>query len=159
MEDLKPCSIGELLHETCHKITYTKKLGTINVNDLSTEDWELLIWRTGISQVAMTAVCQHHYEGYITKYEKYHHFVCCDPLHQHSSKSVKNQLRTVNIDLARDIHSLLNISVIPGQKLCCNCCKTINESLNSKRECVVNISNSPSGTKKDSSDDTDDQTS
>ena len=37
----------------------------LNVNDRFSENRELFIWRTGISQVAMTTVCQHHYEGYI----------------------------------------------------------------------------------------------
>ena len=69
----------------------------LNVNDLFSEDRELLIWRTGISQMSMTTVCQHRYEGYILKYEKYNYFVCSDPLHQHSSKIVKKQLRTLNI--------------------------------------------------------------
>ena len=36
-------------------------------------------------------------DTYILKYEKYHHFVCSDPLHQLSSKIVKKQLRKVNI--------------------------------------------------------------
>ena len=49
MVTLEACSIGDFQDSLCHKTFYTHgKTGLIRVSELSKEDVELLIWRTGI---------------------------------------------------------------------------------------------------------------
>jgi len=120
--ELKPCSIGAFQNDDCHKVNFTRIMDLQNISELTSENQELLLWRSGSPESCET-VCAHHKVVYLTRYQTIQHLTCCNPFHHHK-KTVKGGLRIVSLDFAKKIKTKLpNLpsSVIPGQKLCTRC--------------------------------------
>ena len=80
------CSIGEIEGSECHNIVHTHgKIGILHVIELSKEDLELVIWRTGICKKMLKTICFHHLKLYIDKFSYLNPF-CCDPFGHHFGK-------------------------------------------------------------------------
>ena len=77
------CSVGKLLKEACHKLSYTRgKTGLKTVNEYSDDDKELIIWRSGLLEDPTNNICFHHEQTILYRYE---HFKkkCCNPHQVH----------------------------------------------------------------------------
>lgn len=112
------CDVGKITSTECHKTSYIKNKGIVNVSsDLSEEDKILLKLRTGATEELHT-ICFHHRSVYLKKFESLQR-KCCDPLRKHK-KPVRNTLRVVNLHQHNDL-LLKGLKVKPGEKLCCQC--------------------------------------
>ena len=80
------CSIGLVKEEVCHKQTYIKEMGLINVEDIDIQDKQIIIKRSGIQAIIET-ICFHHKYLLLNKYE-FLQKTCCDPFQEHK-KSIK----------------------------------------------------------------------
>ena len=81
---LPNCSFGENDESNCHSTIYTHgKSAILLITDLSTEDIDLLVWRTGVRKRNLKTICLHHQKIYLEKYSKLNPY-CCDPFNKHS---------------------------------------------------------------------------
>ena len=67
------CSLGNILGEQCHKRTYCATAALIRVDEMNSDERNLLALRSGIETVS-----QHHHKFFLVKYEEYQR-VCCNP--------------------------------------------------------------------------------
>ena len=62
MATFQLCSIAGFQDSLCHKIFHTHGiLGLIQASELSKEEVELLLWRTGINKNILDTICLHHH--------------------------------------------------------------------------------------------------
>ena len=61
------------------------KIGIKSINEISHDDIELLIWRTGIQKNKLNTVCLHHLKEYLDKFTTLNPS-CCDPFEHHADK-------------------------------------------------------------------------
>ena len=125
-ENLKKCSIGNHLEEECHLTVHTRSTDLKSFSDLTAEQVKLISMRTGISTSPDHEICLHHEQLILTRYS-YHQRSCCNPFNKHQ-KQVKGSLREVSLDITEDFNSI-NISVIPGKKICPTCRKELTRKL------------------------------
>ena len=86
MVTLQLCSIGEYQDSVCHKTFHTRgKIGVIQASELSKENIELVIWRTGIHKKSLNTICLHHHNQCLDKFTMLNPF-CCDPFRHHDDK-------------------------------------------------------------------------
>ena len=79
-------SIGEIEDSACHSTAHTHgKVGMLQIIELSKEDSELLIWRTGIHKKSLKTICLHHQKLYLDKFATMNS-LCCDPFGHHAEK-------------------------------------------------------------------------
>ena len=81
---LQSCSIGEIEGSVCHMHTHGK-IGIKSISEISHDDIELLIWRTGIQKNMLNTVCLHQLKEYLDKFTTLNPF-CCDPFEHHADK-------------------------------------------------------------------------
>ena len=87
---LHNCSFGEIDESICHTTSYTHgKSALLSITDLSTEDIDLLVWRTGIRKRNFKTICLHHQKIYLEKFSKLNSY-CCDPFSKHSVDNQQN---------------------------------------------------------------------
>ena len=80
---LQSCSIGRIEESVCHNLVHTHgKVGILPILELSKDDFELLVWRTGIRKNSLKTICLHHQKQYIDKFTLLNPY-CCDPLEHH----------------------------------------------------------------------------
>ena len=60
VEILESCSLGNLLGEVCHKLSYSKTSGLKLLVELSSNEKYLVIWRTGLEDSIGITICYHH---------------------------------------------------------------------------------------------------
>ena len=137
------CTLGRILEvtESCHKLSFSPKVGMISSDDLSEDEVKLIQYRSG---------CYHFVSGstiflqlkiyFVEKFEVEQRF-CCDPFGQHASK-VKSCLKVLELE---DVARFPFIKVIPGRK-CCNC--RYNQPKNHDKEQKEAISHPDYGSKK-----------
>ena len=83
---LQSCSIGRIEESVCHNLVHTLgKVGILPILELSKDDFELLVWRTGIRKNSLKTICLHHQKQYIDKFTLLNPY-CCDPLEHHIEK-------------------------------------------------------------------------
>ena len=75
------CSLGNILGEQCHKTTYCATAALIRVDEMNSDERNLLALRSGIEN-GIETVCQHHHKFFLVKYEEYQR-VCCNPFAIH----------------------------------------------------------------------------
>jgi hypothetical protein len=111
----EPCFVGGQLNDACHLLVYCRKKGFLSITDLSDDDRQLLLWRTGIESQpsSLERICLHHEALFLSRYESIQKF-CCDPFNVHT-KRVTKSLRVIDTALAEKLHAK------PGQKLCKAC--------------------------------------
>ena len=92
---LPSCSVGVVENSECHKMIHTHgKIGILEIIELSKEDIELLVWRTGIRKNSLKTVCLHHQKQYLDRFTALNPF-CCDPFGHHAGKkNYKGKLNT-----------------------------------------------------------------
>lgn len=83
METLEniPCSFGNLLGDTCHKTTYARLVGLMQLDELTSDEKELVLLRTGSNVTTdcnNLTLCKHHEQVLLRRYES-HQISCCDP--------------------------------------------------------------------------------
>ena len=78
MVTLQLCSIGEYQDFVCHETFHTRgKIGLIQANEVSKENIELVIWRTGIYMTSLNTICLYHHNQYLDKFtmlNKFRHY-------------------------------------------------------------------------------------
>ena len=85
---LNSCSIGRIEHSKCHEPAYTNgKVGILPINELSKEEVELIVWRTGIRKNSLKNICLHHQRQYLDKFTLLRPN-CCDPFEHHIEKKI-----------------------------------------------------------------------
>ena len=86
------CSIGKIEGSECHNKVHTHgKIGNSLTSELSKEDFDLLIWRTGIGKDNLKTICFHHQKLFLEKFTILNPF-CCDPFRCHTGKkSIKGK--------------------------------------------------------------------
>ena len=90
MTSLQPCSIGSILSEECHKLTLCRQVGFACLDNLSSDQKQLLEWRSGVILDEGNSLCYHHEKKYVSRYEYLQKF-CCDPLKLHKIQ-IKSKL-------------------------------------------------------------------
>lgn len=93
------CCIGGILKEDCDITSYTVDKKLYNISNLTTNEKELLLWRTGAPDSSQS-VCSHHKEVFLVRYEKNQKLSCCDPLQYHKKK-ITCDVRIVSLDFAK----------------------------------------------------------
>ena len=146
-EKLKNCSIGDHLKEDCHLTVHTRSTSLKSFSLLTTEQVNLLSLRTGISNNPELKICLHHEQAVLMRYTQYQRS-CCNPFQKHQ-KPIKGALREVSLDTAQDFKSM-NISVIPGKKICPTCRKELAIKLQAVNEKNEEIQESDSQMEKES---------
>lgn len=117
------CSIRLLSKSDCHTNVYTDSRTLFNINEISNEEKELLLWRTeGLITEANSNICAHHYSLLIKYYGM--NFKSCDPSKKHKI-NVKSSLHSISLLMAKDAKNKSSVSLVPGHKICSNCRKTI----------------------------------
>ena len=83
---LQSCSIGKVDESACHITVHTHgKIGLLPIIEISHENIELLVWRTGIRKNGLKTVCLHHLKQYLDKFTTLNP-LCCDPFGHHAEK-------------------------------------------------------------------------
>lgn len=127
-EKLEGCSIGLHLQEQCHKTSYVKKAGLVQADELDAEEIETLLLRTGLGEAGFDSVCLHHKCVYLVRYELMQ-IKCCDPYKVHkTNRPIKKHLRAIDLSLTRRAYQK-NLKLIPGKKICSNCIKKLNATI------------------------------
>lgn len=132
MEHIDKCYFGTRLNQECHLTSYTNKIGNHNLKDFSQEKVKILFLRAfstaeQLLQDESKQICYHHhakfFEYFASKQDK-----CCDPWGKHSS-AVKNSIREIQLDLSENCKLACQLDLIPGKKLCLNCCKSVDAKI------------------------------
>ena len=83
---LQSCSIEKVDKSACHMTVHThRKTGLLTIIELSHENFELLVWKTGIQKNALETVFLHQLIIYVDKFTILNPF-CCDPFGNHLEK-------------------------------------------------------------------------
>ncbi|KAG8180983.1 hypothetical protein JTE90_024731 [Oedothorax gibbosus] len=128
------CGIGIFLQDECHRLIYTRTSLLHNNSELSEENKELLLWRSGTLESSIQTVCSHHKEVFLRRYETSQNLVCCNPFKSHK-KGAKGSLRPVLLEFAKEIKlHTPELNVVPGQRLCTNCINKINHIIKTKTD-------------------------
>lgn len=114
------CSIGNFLSEECDKKTLVRTVGRIKIKDIQRSDQVLIERRTLYAFNDNDDICHHHEKYYLSRYESLQKY-CYDPNNVHMKKVTKGL--TVASDVVAD-----RFLMKPGQKLCVNCLKNVNEN-------------------------------
>ena len=137
------CTLGRILEvtESCHKLSFSPKVGMMSYDDLSEDEVKLIQYRSGCYHyVSGSTIFLHLKIYFVEKFEVEQRF-CCDPFGQHASK-VKSCLKVLELE---DVARFPFIKVIPGRK-CCNC--RYNQLKNHDKEQKEAISHPDYGSKK-----------
>ena len=112
------CSFGIILNSNCIS---RRKNEQIDIDDLSLMEVELIKLRSAIANFSeVTGICQHHKNQYVRDYSNSFR-KCADPLNIHQ-KIVKSNLHILTLE---EYKQITIYEVLPGQKICRNCVKTI----------------------------------
>ncbi len=82
------CSVGVLLGDACHKLTFCRKTGFHKLDSFPTEDREVIMWRSGLTILNIDANICYHHEQLMNKRYNLSHKTCSDPFKIHK-KDVK----------------------------------------------------------------------
>ena len=125
---LQNCSLGIFMNaeKDCHKINKdVSSRGLRMVSELSSENIQLLRWRTNLQQEDLITICHHHENIFLTNFENFQ-WKCCDPYKLHN-KVTRRSLRPISNSCAMQLNQL-GILVKPGEKLCPTCRKRCADS-------------------------------
>ena len=83
-------------------------------------------------------LCKYHYLDQFKFYSVRNDFQkCSDPCLRHK-KLIKTALRPITLELAQKVDKFTEHRVIPGQNLCTNCVKHLNEMIDSNEDTSYN---------------------
>lgn len=117
-EHLSVCVVGQSLNEECDII----------LNSLTSNDISLLCLRLpGLGNIEKGNICDHHSRRFLKYFSTYEQ-KCVDPFNKHT-RSVKTNLRIIDLQLVQDFKRANDTSLIPGQKVCTNCFKEIKNKI------------------------------
>ena len=118
LEILESCSLGNLLGEVCHKLSYSKTSGLKLLAELSSDEKYLVIWRTGLEDSIGSTICYHHEHTVLKRYASTK-TKCCNPFKK-EKHTARGSLREISLETAKEM-KILGINVTPGDKLCPAC--------------------------------------
>ena len=136
------CDVGKYgSDDSCHKLSYTRKVGVKDFSQLPEEQQDLVLWRAYLRDQKDTVqtICLHHEQYYLVRFpKKMEH--CCDPFEKHDTtsknKKTKGQV-LITLEMACQFESN-NKSVVPGRKICRTCQKQFEELLEASEETSSN---------------------
>ena len=105
------CSLGEIVSGKCDAET---------VQEVTNDEKRLLHLRTGHN---VADICTLHRKVYLQHYS-WTQKKCCDPLGHHPTKAVTRSLRVITDKMA-ERWSTDEITLVPGNKLCTLCRKSV----------------------------------
>lgn len=85
---MERCTIGTQLELECHKNTWCKRSGLLNISSFDKTTLDLLECRTGLFSIETGTICFHHEKEYLSRYESLQKY-CCDPFNKHTQKNIK----------------------------------------------------------------------
>ena len=103
-------------------MVYCKDNGYVTLKSLNSEEIECLRLRSGLEFQEGSEICLYHYHAYSNCYK-----VCCNllkNLNRSKSTRLKTTLKEISLKFAKEYGGL---NLIPGQKLCYMCKKTIED--------------------------------
>ncbi|XP_065067443.1 ARL14 effector protein-like [Rhopilema esculentum] len=122
------CSVGKKMGDPCHKLTFSRKVGSKRLDSIDCDVRELIFWRSGLSLINKDAdICLHHEQLLIKRYSLAQK-TCCNPFQIHK-KAAKGGLKEIKLSNAKDLVTR-GFDVVPGQKLCPSCTIRMNETKN-----------------------------
>ena len=110
----------------CHSLVYCKDTGYVTLKSLNNKEIECLRLRSGLEFQEEPEICLYQYHFYLKAYSN-RYKACCNPLKNHNctkSTRVKRTLEEISLKFAKQYGGL---NLIPGQKLCYRCKKTIED--------------------------------
>lgn len=122
LKKVMECSIGLLLKEDCHKLTFSRSSELIDQNNLNEHEKYLLTKR--IQAVSFTDICTYHYKKYVTYYFSLFGKKCCDPSSAHK-KPILKSLREITVEFCEANE---NLNLIPGRALCSRCMENLRKT-------------------------------
>ena len=129
MDDMdNKCYIGFHTKTGCNKESYTKKKGISEVV-LNAEDYETLLWHTGVptpSEKVDNLLCYHHEYMYM-RIAPSTSKSCCDPFTKHTKKSKPKGIKNVTLSTAKAIVKHCKVDVKPNDKMCFRCWNNVQE--------------------------------
>ena len=82
------CSVGKKMGDPCHKLTFSRKVGSKRLDSIDCDVRELIFWRSGLSLINKDAdICLHHKQLLIKRYSLAQK-TCCNPF-QINKKAAK----------------------------------------------------------------------
>lgn len=87
--DIRKCTVGIKFDIDCHKKSYCKDMKTIFMENLSSNEKELLQWQTNLYDATAT-ICLHHKEVYLKRFSATQSS-CCDPKKHHTKSGKKRK--------------------------------------------------------------------
>ena len=122
------CCINNNLDDKCFFKMFDANQTLRKFSSLSKDDLQILYLRLPqLKNSENNYICDKHYQKYVIKYSNYEK-ACCDPFSKHSS-IISKRLLTIHLNKSVEAKKLLNISIIPGKKLCSNCNIDLNKRL------------------------------
>lgn len=134
------CTIGiATKSDDCHSTSYSKSKDIYNLNTFTWTDKELLRYRVNnFLPSDNDTICNHHKCKYLDYYTEKYGRNCCDPFKKHK-KSIKENLRELDMETCRDYLNAFFIKLIPGQQVCANCQKAIATDVKRYRETTKEV--------------------
>ena len=119
-ETRNSCHFGDLLHEECHKTTYSRSTGLRRLDELADDIQHTYLWRAGLldKQQEIETICFHHEQLLGNVFERRNNSSCCGVLIKHQKKVVGKKRITL---VMADILESRNHNVVPGHMLCRHC--------------------------------------
>ena len=77
------CSVGRVLGDACHVMTYTRTSGIKRIDSLERDVRELIFWRSGLSLLNSEATICNHNEYVLVKRFPMSYKKCSDPFKKH----------------------------------------------------------------------------
>ena len=92
-----------------HNMHTHGKIGIKSICEISHDDIELLIWRTGIQKNMLNTVCLHHLKEYLDKFTTLNPF-CCDPFEYHADKKISEVNYNIVCNFGKVKHCTVELS-------------------------------------------------
>ena len=131
---LDACSIGIFCKDSnsCHKTSFTRKVGLDLIQNLTYEEKECLLWRSNVqrmnaSQDTTLTVCYHHKMAFLAKFTC-KQMSCCNLFGIHTGFSKAKGTSVIDLQTAKNLENKF-LEIVPGLKFCPKCLKLSKNTL------------------------------
>ena len=127
------CSVGTVLEGSCFEKSFRSQQDKIiSIKDLTIEEQEILGVRVEAetkcefsSETSLTSICAFHKNNFLDNYSHFHK--TCSNIFQIHKKPIQNlTLCIISYNWYKQVKgSGIDLDIVPGRKLCCNCRKKL----------------------------------
>ncbi|HBS53687.1 MAG TPA: hypothetical protein DD806_06790 [Flavobacterium sp.] len=127
MAENQNCCVGIKTQTKCHQLKFTKKKSVVNIlQTFESHEIKILILRSGTKIDTISTICEHHRLTFFEKYPMHQSTrICSNPQNIHE-KVNHSGLREISTDFCTKIFETCQIQLVPGQKLCTKCRRSLN---------------------------------